>query len=320
MIREKALRKILITSITMLILLTIYVIKDFSKNNTIEANLELEYVTGIGTNSIYLLNENGFLVKSKILLTENNKEDQIKILLKNLIIDSSNKFPDGLSATIPKGTKILDINYDEGYVTLNFSKQFLNIKEDKEDNMFESIVYSIFDLKDIKGIFIQVEGEMLENYPHKKTKLNYPLTKEIGINKEYNLSKRDNINKVVIYYLEKIDNSNYYVPVTKYMNSDSDKIKIIIDSLTTSYIYEPNLMSFLNNNVKLNSYEENENVFFLDFNSSLYDKNNKVLEEVIYSISYSVFDNYDVKSVVFSVDGENIKTVSVNDDKANNLQ
>ena len=111
-----------------------------------------------------------------------------------------------------------------------------------------------------------------------------------------------------------IDNKNYYVPVTKYLNDPNDKIKIIIDSLTTSYIYEPNLMSFLNSNAKLNSYSEKENVFFLDFNTNLYDSKDKVLEEVIYSISYSIFDNYDVGSVVFSVDGKNIKTVSLMDD------
>jgi len=314
MIKEKALKKILVTSITLLILLTIYVIKDFSKENTLQTNLELEYVTGIGTNTIYLLNKNGLLVKNKILITENNKEKQIKTLLENLIINSNNNFPDELSGTIPKDTKILDVNYDEGYVTINFSKKFLNVSEEAENSMFESIVYSIFDLKDIKGIFIQVEGETLGNYPKSKAKLNYPLTKEIGINKEYNLTKRGDINKVVVYYLEEINNQNYYVPVTKYLNDSDDKIKIIIDSLTTSYIYEPNLMSFLNDSVKLNSYSENENAFFLDFNSNLYDKNNKILEEVIYSISYSVFDNYDVKSVIFSVDGKNVKTVSLTDD------
>ena len=73
-------------------------------------------------------------------------------------------------------------------------------------------------------------------------------------------------------------------------------------------------MSFLNSNAKLNSYSEKENVFFLDFNTNLYDSKDKVLEEVIYSISYSIFDNYDVGSIVFSVDGKNIKTVSLMDD------
>lgn len=314
MIKDKALKKILVASTTLLIILTIYVIKDFSKPNTLQTNLELEYVTGVGTNNIYLLNKNGLLVKSKILITENNKEKQIKTILKNLTIGQNNNYPDELSGTIPKDTKVKNVVYDEGYVTIDFSKNILGVKESKENSMLESIVYSIFDLKNIKGIIIQVEGEVLGNYPNSKAQITYPLTKSIGINKEYNLHQRNNINKVVVYYLEEIDNKNYYVPVTKYLNDPNDKIKIIIDSLTTSYIYEPNLMSFLNSNAKLNSYSEKENVFFLDFNTNLYDSKDKVLEEVIYSISYSIFDNYDVGSVVFSVDGKNIKTVSLMDD------
>ena len=32
----------------------------------------------------------------------------------------------------------------------------------------------------------------------------------------------------------------------------------------------------------------------------------EILEEVIYTISYSVFDNYEVKEVIFRVDNEEI--------------
>ena len=74
-------------------------------------------------------------------------------------------------------------------------------------------------------------------------------------------------------------------------------------------------MSVLNTNLKLNSYNKEDNVFFLDFNNYLYDKNQKLVEEVIYSISYSVFDNYDVNNIVFMVDGKNVKTVMLNDVK-----
>ena len=170
-------------------------------------------------------------------------------------------------------------------------------------------------LKDVKEIFIEVEGKLLNEYPNSKEKIYYPLDKSIGINNEYNITNRNDINKTVIYYLEKINNDNFYVPVTKYENTKDDKIKVIIDSLTTNYIYEPNLMSVLNTNLKLNGYNKEDNVFFLDFNNYLYDKNQKLVEEVIYSISYSVFDNYDVNNIVFMIDGKNVKTVMLNDVK-----
>ena len=56
--------------------------------------------------------------------------------------------------------RLKNVVYDEGYVTIDFSKNILGVKESKENSMLESIVYSIFDLKNIKGIIIQVEGEV----------------------------------------------------------------------------------------------------------------------------------------------------------------
>lgn len=307
MLRKKALRKIFITTLSAFILLVVYSIPNMTKNdNAIRTNLEVEYITGIGTNNIYLLDKNDLLVKTNILLDKKDKIDQIKLLLNNLIDDNNSKFPNGLSATIPKNTKLIDVVYDEEYVTLNFSKKLLSVKNELKDRMIESIVYSVMDLGDIKGVIITVEDEMIKEYAK-------VLDKNIGINKKYDIKSRDKINKVVIYYLEEIDDNNYYVPVTKYLNDDRDKIKIIIDELTTSYIYEPNLMSFLNSNTKLLDHEEKENVMSINFNNALFDGNDKIVEEVKYTLAYSIFDNYDVEQVLLQVDGKNIETVSKKD-------
>ena len=174
--------------------------------------------------------------------------------------------------------------------------------------MIEAIVYSIIDLGGVEGVIISVNDEVLEGYEK-------VLDKSIGINKKYNIKRRENINKVVVYYLEEINNNRYYVPVTKYINDDRDKVKIIVDELTSSYIYEPNLMSFLNSNAKLLDYKEQENIMTLNFNNAIFDSNSKVEEEVKYTLAYSIFDNYDVNQVLLQVDGKNIDTIGLNDVK-----
>ena len=315
MLKKKALKRIFVTTVALFIFITVYVISGIDSENKLDSKIEVEYTFNEGTNSIYLLNKDGYLVKAKTLITSKDKTKQIESILNSLTIGNDNSFPDELKGTIPKNTKVLEIRYNKESVTINFSKEFLNLKKDIEKKTIESIVYSIFDLKEVKEIYIEVEGKLLNEYPNSKEKINYPLNKNIGINNEYSITSRNDINKTVIYYLEKINNENYYVPVTKYENNRDDKIKVVIDSLTTNYIYEPNLMSVLNTNLKLNSYNKEDNVFFLDFNNYLYDKNQKLVEEVIYSISYSVFDNYDVNNIVFMVDGKNVKSVMLNDVK-----
>ena len=111
------------------------------------------------------------------------------------------------------------------------------------------------------------------------------------------------------FFINKHNENYYYVPVTKYVNDNRDKIKIIIDELTSGPIYETNLMSFLNNNVELLNYKLNSNIMELDFNSYIFDDitNKKILEEVIYSIALSIGDNYDVNEVIFLVNNEEIE-------------
>ena len=307
MLKKKALRKIFITTLTAFILLVTYSIPNLSnKDNTLKTNLEIEYITGIGTNYIYLLDRNGYLVKSRILLDSTDKKEQIKLLLKNLIKSDNSKFPTGLEATIPTGTKVLDVFYDEEYVTVNFSKKLWDIDDDKKDRMIESIVYSIMDLGGVKGVILEVEEEIPDEY-------NKVLDKSIGINKTYNITSRNDINKVVVYYIEDISGDKYFVPVTKYMNKKDDKIKIVVDELTTSYIYDPNLMSFLNSNTNLLDYKEQENLMTVNFNNAIFDADSKILEEVSYTLAYSVFDNYDVSQVIIQVDGKNVETLSRKD-------
>ena len=314
MLRTKAIRKIFLTTLTVFILLTVFTITNYNNDNdnVLRTNLEIEDIAGLKTNVIYLLNDEGLLVQDRVLLDGSSVEDKIEKLLINLIEGSTCSFADGLSKVIPKGTIIKNVMVGNKYVTIDFSKELLNVSEDKEKSMITAIVYSVMDLDDFLGVSILVEGKSLEEYPNSKEKINKILDKSIGINKNYDITSFNNINKVVIYYLENINDNLYYVPVTKYVNDDREKVNIIVEELASSYIYESNLMSFLNSNVSLLEYEEKENIMSLNFNDYLFDGNDKVLEEVLYSIAYSVFDNYDVSLVSFEVNGEIIDHIDKN--------
>ena len=310
MLRKKALRKIFITTMSLFIIMTMYMIPLVGEEEeTLKTNLEIEYVTGLGNHSIYLLNENNYLVKAKILLDSNDPLENIKTIIINMTISDSSKFPDSLKGIIPKKTKLLNTTLEDKTVTLNFSKEFLNVSSDNSQKLIEAIVYSLTELKEIDSIIIQVEGENLTTYPNRKEKLPNLLTRELGINKRYDLTSTKDINKVVIYYLEELEDEIYYVPVTKYLNDSRDKIEIIIEELTTGYIYEPNLMSFLREDTELIEARCEDELFILNFNDALFDTSGIIKEEVLYTISYSVFDNYDVNMASFRVNDKEVTNI-----------
>ena len=290
----------------MFILLTAFSISFMdNKEELLRVNVEVNDKVQ-ETNDIYLLNKNNYLVKYEIMLEGDSTKDKVLKVLNYLMDIDNSIFSNELSGTIPKGVKILDVICGNKLVTVNFSKKLLDVSSYKEKQMISSIVYSLTDIDDIEGVSILVEGKKLDSYPNSKESLPNILNRDIGINKEYKINSRDNISSVVIYYMENIDDELYYVPVTKYINDDRDKIKIVVEELTTSYIYEENLMSFLNSKVELIDYKEENDTLILNFNEYLFDSKDKVLEEVIYCLGYSVFDNYDVSMVMFEVNGQEV--------------
>lgn len=311
MLREKALRKIFITTVSIFIIMTIYMIPLTEKS--IATNLEFEYVTNLANSSIYLLDDNNLLVKVKILLDNKDMKDNVMYIIDNLTVNENNKFSSSLSGIIPSKTKVNKIEIIDDTINIDFNNKILDIDKDISIKMIESLVFSLTEIKNINKVNISVNNEILKYYPNTNIKLNMPLTRNIGINKEYSYTSLDDITKVVIFYNEVIDEEIYYVPVTKYLNDDKDKIEIIVEELTTSYIHEDNLSSLLDENVKLIDKEITDDLLVLDFNKALFDSNCKIKEEVLYTLSYSIFSNYDINAISYKVEGNNVETVKKSD-------
>lgn len=282
-----------------------------NNNYSLDAKQELTYVeTDTIKSVIYLLDSNNFLARTTIATTSREIEKQARELLEVLIKDGKgeSKIPNGFKSIISSDTKIKTIEYNEGLIKVNFSEELLDTKKENEERIIEAIVYTLTSIENVNKVIIYVDGEILTKLP--KTGINLPSTldKSYGINKKYDISTYDDINKVTVYYVSKYNDDYYYVPVTKYMNDNREKIKIIIDELASSYLYSSNLMSFLNSNTTLLSSEINDETLSLVFDQYIFNdlETKNILEEVIYTISLSVDANYDVKEVIFNVENEEI--------------
>lgn len=303
MLKKKAIRKIIITTFVFFVVVSIYMIP--SKNN--KENKVYSYINTKDV-SLYLLNDYNQLTKVDFKVSEDKLVNVIKSIINKLTISNDATIPKSFTQLIPSDVKVNDVIVEEGIAKINFSDEFLKIKEEDVIKIIEAITYSLLELKEINGVSIYVNhnniSSMYSNIPE-------IITKEYGINKRMELRKFNDISKVTIFYVDNEDDNYYYVPITKYVNDDRDKIKIIIDELSSNYVYESNLISLLNKNIKLLNYEIKNDSMILDFNNSIFMENNEILEEVIYSISYSVFANYDVENVVFKVNGENFCEKSI---------
>lgn len=281
--RSLFIKKMFLVATIMIIILSISTIPTLSNKKVLRTNLNIEDVTNINTNNIYLLNKDNLLVKTEVFIKSKRIDEQVKGVINYLVLDNKN-IPSGLNGYLDKNIKILNININNGLLEINFSKE---LKEDKI--VITGIVYSLIDINGIDKIKITKEGKELDGFKGE-------LDKKIGINNRYLYHTRKDLDRVVIYYLDNINDNYYFIPVTKYVDSDKSKIKVIVDELKNN----SELISNVSNKLELLDYHEDENVLYLNFNKYL--KNDNSMDE----ITYSVFDSLDVNVISFEVNGKRL--------------
>lgn len=310
MLKKMSIRKIIMATFTLMVLLILCLIDKNDKEIELDTS-NIEYIYSNMLDSIYLLDKNDYVALTSITTCDCDIIDKSKDLLNGLIIDGAKSaiIPNGFRSIIPTGTSILDVKLDNRVLTVNFSKELLDISSEYEEAMIESIVYTLTSIEGIDKVSIQVEGKELTKLPHSKKNIPTSLDKSYGINKVYDINNTKDIDSITLYYVNSYNDNKYYVPVTKYINNDSqDKIKVIIEQLSNSLTYESNLMSYLSDSAKLLDYEIDDKTIKLNFNNMILSdiSSNNILEEVVYTIGYSINEVVDVDEVVFYVNNEKI--------------
>ena len=309
MLKNMTLRRVALATM-LLFICFLFVLFPQSEDKISLKGESIEYTNYHTTHEIFMVNKDNYVARTNVLLDEDSTENKVRGILEYLIIGGKKEssIPNGFRSIIPAGTEIRSVEIKEGLLKIDFSKEILEIDEALEEKMLESIIYSLTSIDGIKGILIYVEGDLLTVLPKTKTSLPSILTRDIGVNKVYDLVDTKDITKTTVYYVGKNNDDYYYVPVTKVDNGKKDKIKVIIDELSSGPTYEDNLMSFMNLNTELLNYEIKEDNMYLTFNNYILDnlEEKSILEEVIYTVSLSIGDNYDVKEVIFLIGDEEI--------------
>lgn len=307
MIKKSSIRRICVATLALFILLIIY----FFPSSDVTIKEHLSYIKK-DEMPIFLVDNSNYVARTSIVKSSETINEQIKEIIETLTINSkkSTYIRDGFKPIIPENTKIIDLKLDNEILTINFSKEFLTVNETNEEPMLEALIYSLTELKEIKKIKIFVENIPFTKLPNSNKKLPEYLDKTYGINKIYNLNSLKETSKTTIYYLSKINDYYYYVPVTKVSNEKLERVEIIIKELKSTPIYHTNLISYLKASANITNYELLENAISLSFNNYLIAnmKEEQILEEVKYSIALSLRDTYGINEVIFNIpDSENSK-------------
>lgn len=308
MIKKYTINKICVTSVSLFLILMFYLVP-----STPESEVKIDKSIGDKKEVVvYLMDKDYYLGRMIEYASYDNIVDLVNKKL-DILINGSDEL-NSFSPIIPKNTKVNSIKVDKNNIYIDFSKDILNVSKYNEELMIESIIYTITDINGIDNIYLSINKEPLKILPKSNKEIPYPLNRGYGINKKYDLDSLNNITKTTVYFNKSYNDVEYLVPITKVMNTTSEKIDIIIEELKSIVNAQYNLNSYIPNNLEVVSHEVNDDKMNLIFNEFILDKEKLVvLEEVKYAIAQSIFDNYNVKEVVFSTkEKNNIATITKN--------
>lgn len=296
MLRGKIIRNF---SILILCLIIIEILRIYPTQKQVSESVSIN--KGI----IYMLDDNNFLSRLDVVYNAKDDTEVIKEIIELLTItDNNDHIRKGFNPIIPKGTKLLSVSVTDSNATLDFSRNFLDIEENLEEKMIEALVYSITEIENIASITIKVDHVLLQKLPHSLKKVPSIIDRTYKINKVYDIDSLNEVNSTTIYFPALNSGYKYYIPVTKYENSNKEKIEIIIDELESSNTYNSNIVNYINSEAKLINYELLDKSILLNFNDAIFGDiaSNNIIEEVLYSINLSVKDSYDdVDAVMYYV-------------------
>lgn len=293
MLKKKAFNRIFLTTIVFFVVFSLYSLKETEDHyNEVKFEQKEENLA-----NIYTLNDDNYISKTAVYVSKNlSLEDKIKEKLEIMIAENNKNalLPSYFNPILPENTKVEDVVVEESLVKVYFSKELMNITEEQSEQMIEAITYTITD-ENILGIEIYVEGNMLKYVPHTNKKLPAVLTEDFGINKTYEISKTDNIVKIVMTYYGSDNNDYYEIPVTKYVNDDREKLEIIIEELEN--LCTVNNLKTLVENLEVLEYNIEDTKITLNINKDLTSAEENILLT-------SIFNNYDIDKIELLVKNE----------------
>ena len=153
-------KKILVASSLLVVLFMLYLIPTKKEVEFAETNLEYVYPNDLET--VYLLDSNDYVARVLISASNDSIISKATSLIDALTIGGKkeNVIPNGFRSIIPSGTKVNDIELEDGVLVINFSKEptvsYIDIRIGYEEDVNKVINLLEEKLVTIKDSFPQV--------------------------------------------------------------------------------------------------------------------------------------------------------------------
>ncbi|MBO8155867.1 MAG: GerMN domain-containing protein [Bacillaceae bacterium] len=264
-----------------------------------------EPVTETIDRTLYLLDQNGFVVPQTLSLPKPDSKEVARQALEYMVIGGpvSNILPNGFQAVLPAGTQINGLNLEEdGTLIVDVSEEFMNYRPEDELKILQAMTYTLTQFETVERIKLRINGMDQEVMPVNGTPISEGYSRANGINvfagDAYDLLDSK---AVTLYYPAQHDNQFYYVPVTMPVQlGNQDIYEAVVQALVDGPSAELPLLNVFREDVQLAEEPDYKNgVLTLTFNESIFSQpeNQMISDEVMSSLVLSLTEQPGVEAV-----------------------
>ncbi|GAB7388706.1 spore germination protein GerM [Bacillaceae bacterium] len=264
--------------------------------------------TGAATykTTIYVQDANGYVVPFTVNVrkTEGQAKEVLRYLVKGGPVESL--LPDGFSAVLPEGTKILGMVVKDGAATVDFSPEFKNYDAKDEQRIVDAITWTLTEFASIDSVKIWINGYPQDVMPVNGTPIS-SLSRENGINLELASNvKIGQTSPVTLYFQGQTEGGfTYFVPVTRLVDEKLDTAQAAIEQLIKGPRQGTNLFSALLPSTKLIHIKQEGDTVVANFDETILKfDSGKASPDAMQSIVLSLTESTGAKKVQILVNGK----------------
>lgn len=176
---------------------------------------------------LYLIDADGMVVPQTLQLPRADSKAVATQVLEYLVVDGpiTNVLPNGFQAVIPAGTEILGLNLlDDGTLIVDVSEEFTSYEAEDEVKIIEAMTHTLTQFENVERIKLWINGVSQSTMPVGGTPIANGYSKANGINVYMEELPNFTYSKVVtMHYPKQHNGSNYFVPVTQYLNDKANE-------------------------------------------------------------------------------------------------
>ncbi|GAB3064734.1 GerMN domain-containing protein [Virgibacillus ainsalahensis] len=259
---------------------------------------------------LFLVDSNGMVASQTLELPMIESKEVAAQVLEHLVKGGpvTSMLPNGFQAVLPEGTEILGLNLNEnGTMIVDVSEEFENYKAEDELKILEAMTHTLTQFDSVEKMQLRINGSPQESMPVNGTPIGEGYSKANGINiTDTDTLDLVNSKAVTMYYPAEHNENRYYVPVTQYIENNSENMfNSIVHSLIEGPGYDTNVTHVFNDSISLTRKPTlDDGVLELEFSDEILAEAEQAVisDEVMESLVRTLTEQQSVEAVQVKVE------------------